>query len=806
MSTSHRRLVSLWMSLGLSLGGSTSASTQEEMPDPVRAKEETLQKILEFEKLGKSLYAQERIEPARYDDRVTAYWNASFFVARYIKDYASDPRTLANLCQSFRMAYDLERADRIPLAVQQYQECLKHSKITDPGAVWDERGIRLSRLIEERLAELGYKEPTASVPRDQAEARSGVWAFFNSPSKGGIERSTQTYNLLRGEGFRPLTVQESLEVAARPGLFLNGGGQAIAMLEKPIAKAGLRCQTARTSDLVVFTVSFSSIPPNTASDLAEEIGAIRQAIIQKYFQARRRDPVPLVVYASMGDERLGGFLSQAMHFRARNELEGYYEPLDHSLVLRKNCYDSGRPRPWVLGTAAHELTHALIKPEFPNAPIWLDEGMASLQEEQDENGRPLDNYRLYFLRAALDSHRLPTVERLVNSANRDWFGNKAPLMYAVARYFCFYLESSVRSRNALIDVYRAMKESRTSGGAKTRAREVLEKVTGMTTLALDEDFRRFLNARDLHSIDSKWGFLRIDSEQYIRNLDPAGTAQLDVVRVPSPPVTGRSPARPTAEPVTRPANPASTPAIATDAVESQRMQVQQRPVPVPSPSNVQAAPGTLEIRVQVESETVPPVPPVPTGSSPPVAHSGPRSADRAVQAPIDPPARTAPSIPGATDAPPAPRPRSLSAMGLPLRLRSRTPSRSHQPPDSGLTSRCKCRLRVRSRTPLRSQQLLRNSRLFLSRQLLRSHLQFFLQLRSCPLPRFLSRWRLRCPLSRRPKPWPSPFRMGGTTHISRSYLFPLPRPRRSRCKPHPPRSTSRLHRPSPGSWPRGDLG
>jgi len=56
------------------------------------------------------------------------------------------------------------------------------------------------------------------------------------------------------------------------------------------------------------------------------------------------------------------------------------------------------------GTLVHEMTHALMAPDFPQAPIWISEGLASLYEQcrvekQSLKGDP--NWRLPELKRAL---------------------------------------------------------------------------------------------------------------------------------------------------------------------------------------------------------------------------------------------------------------------------------------------------------------------------------------------------------------------------------------------------------------------
>ena len=95
------------------------------------------------------------------------------------------------------------------------------------------------------------------------------------------------------------------------------------------------------------------------------------------------------------------------------------------------------------GTMVHELTHALMSEDFPEAPIWLAEGMASLYEHCRAEGDSLrgdDNWRLPELKAALEAGKLTPLPVLLAMTPSSFRGAQESLNYAQARYFCKYLE------------------------------------------------------------------------------------------------------------------------------------------------------------------------------------------------------------------------------------------------------------------------------------------------------------------------------------------------------------------------------
>jgi len=95
------------------------------------------------------------------------------------------------------------------------------------------------------------------------------------------------------------------------------------------------------------------------------------------------------------------------------------------------------------GTLVHELTHALIKPDFPNVPSWFNEGLASLYEQcslgQDGTIKGHENWRLPALQKAIRAGNLRPFSELI--ADPDFYNeDKVGLNYAQARYLMFYLQ------------------------------------------------------------------------------------------------------------------------------------------------------------------------------------------------------------------------------------------------------------------------------------------------------------------------------------------------------------------------------
>ena len=140
------------------------------------------------------------------------------------------------------------------------------------------------------------------------------------------------------------------------------------------------------------------------------------------------------------------------------------------------------------GTLVHELVHALMAPDFPEAPIWLAEGLASLYEQsRAENGRLYgeDNWRRPELEEALSKGALPSLGTLFSHTPKAFRETGESLNYALARYFCFYLQE----RGALERVYRAFRAGWAEDGTGAR---FVEEILKKPLERVEADFRRWL--------------------------------------------------------------------------------------------------------------------------------------------------------------------------------------------------------------------------------------------------------------------------------------------------------------------------
>jgi hypothetical protein len=100
-----------------------------------------------------------------------------------------------------------------------------------------------------------------------------------------------------------------------------------------------------------------------------------------------------------------------------------------------------------IGTLTHELVHPLIETDFPAAPAWIDEGIASLYEAfhlpRPGEIRGGKNWRHPRLLRALGSKQEREYARLTvlfGMSDAVFRGQREDLNYATARYLCQWLD------------------------------------------------------------------------------------------------------------------------------------------------------------------------------------------------------------------------------------------------------------------------------------------------------------------------------------------------------------------------------
>jgi hypothetical protein len=118
---------------------------------------------------------------------------------------------------------------------------------------------------------------------------------------------------------------------------------------------------------------------------------------------------------------------------------GFYQPASRDIVMNAGPG---------LGTLTHELVHPILETDFPGAPTWIDEGIASLFEQpvmaregEIHGGK---NWRWPRLIAALTTpgeRGKVRLEKVFAMSDETFRGVDEKLNYAMARYLCQWLDA-----------------------------------------------------------------------------------------------------------------------------------------------------------------------------------------------------------------------------------------------------------------------------------------------------------------------------------------------------------------------------
>ncbi|MGE0321369.1 MAG: hypothetical protein AB7K71_27800 [Polyangiaceae bacterium] len=161
---------------------------------------------------------------------------------------------------------------------------------------------------------------------------------------------------------------------------------------------------------------------------------------------------------------------------------GFYRPDERQITMNLG--------PGV-GTLTHELVHPILDADFPAAPEWLNEGIASLFEypvvPRKGEIHGATNWRLPRLTRAIRSQSErseATLSRLFQLDDSQFRGASEDLYYALARYFCQWLDG----RGQLWAFYRLWRDQHAKDPSGITS---FHQVTGKAPGDFDRDFQRW---------------------------------------------------------------------------------------------------------------------------------------------------------------------------------------------------------------------------------------------------------------------------------------------------------------------------
>lgn len=246
----------------------------------------------------------------------------------------------------------------------------------------------------------------------------------------------------------------------------------------------LRRQLGRECQVVVqepFVIAGDASPAALERKHSLTIEPACRVMARQYFRRPPDRPITLLLFS---DETIYRHYAELLFFDRNVSRFGYFKPGRNTILVNLS---------WGDGPLLHELTHALMHFDFPQAAVWLREGLASLHETSSlvSNGERWvlegkANWRLEVLKRQIQAKRLQSLQDLIQTVDFD--GADEAVHCAQARCFCLFLQQ----KTVLAEIYRRYRTSHNEDprGEKT----VLLTFPGPDWQALDAEFDRWVTS------------------------------------------------------------------------------------------------------------------------------------------------------------------------------------------------------------------------------------------------------------------------------------------------------------------------
>ena len=247
---------------------------------------------------------------------------------------------------------------------------------------------------------------------------------------------------------------------------INEATSALAKEWKPrLAKEGLNVVVAPP-----YVIAGDASPATLARYRDGTVLAATRALEATYFQKKPTQPILILLFESEPP-----YARLAKKWFDEDDVPhfGFYRQADRVMLMNVSTG---------LGTLVHEMTHALIAPDFPSVPSWFNEGLASLYEQCTLSGDTIaghENWRLPALQKAIRADTLRSLKALIEDP-RFYRQDLVGLNYAEARYLMFYLQE----HGLLVRFYR---DFRDHVAADPTGLHALERIVAPRTL---DDFEK----------------------------------------------------------------------------------------------------------------------------------------------------------------------------------------------------------------------------------------------------------------------------------------------------------------------------
>lgn len=206
------------------------------------------------------------------------------------------------------------------------------------------------------------------------------------------------------------------------------------------------------------------------------VTACARALWKQYFNKRPTYPIRVYLF---GEERTYRFYAEKLFGDSEVSHFGYFKPDEKALVMN---IGTGT------GTLVHEMVHALMEPDFPDAPTWFSEGLASLYEQcrvERDGLVGLVNWRLPVLRKGIQNKTTLPLAKLIATSRDEFLDENTGVHYAQARYLCLFMQE----RGVLRAFYRAHRDGFKSDKTGAKA---LQKVFGKSVNEIEKEWLKWV--------------------------------------------------------------------------------------------------------------------------------------------------------------------------------------------------------------------------------------------------------------------------------------------------------------------------
>jgi hypothetical protein len=238
-----------------------------------------------------------------------------------------------------------------------------------------------------------------------------------------------------------------------------------------------------TDDFIVARKSYFVIASNLSQSETDAIlkNTISKAVgcfYNDYFEKKPDDITTIFLFK---DDQTYRYWAKKLYDDTDLSRFGYYKP--GSKVMLMNISTG-------TGTLVHEITHALVRYDFPDIPSWFNEGLGSLYERCSLNNNTIlgyVNWRLPGLQDALNDNSYTSLNTLVNTTEDEFYGSNSGFYYAQARYLCLFMQE----KGILKNFYKSFRDG---FNKDETGKKYLEQAFNKNIDEIDKDFVPWVKA------------------------------------------------------------------------------------------------------------------------------------------------------------------------------------------------------------------------------------------------------------------------------------------------------------------------